>query len=311
MSNNTPRSNDYKNQHYLPRLYLKNFTSLKVPGKVWVLRRGQQHWSDCGIKNVARSEHLHSILKSSGEWNHEVEQMFSQIEREWKPLLEKVLNQHPLTVPEESVFASGLGVLWHRTPTAVEPINEAISQVLHGVRHLANSISEEKMDLSGIKVRYNPLHSLMTSVQTGVKIGKMIRSMAWKFLHSQPPNFFITSDFPVGLCNSTNPSEAVGLAHPEVEFTIPLSRQVALLAGWNNTAASSESTTPLNPGRYAFSVGADIVAAINVRTIMFARRELIAPERNFPGADEITELWRQAGPRRDDEPEEIRRFSLR
>jgi hypothetical protein len=82
---------------------------------------GFQHWSDCGIKNVARSEYLHSILEDSGDWNHETEQMFSHLEREWKPVLEKVLNRCPLTDLEESIFACSLGVLWQRTPTAVEP----------------------------------------------------------------------------------------------------------------------------------------------------------------------------------------------
>jgi hypothetical protein len=44
---------------------------------------------------------------------------------------------------------------------------------------------------------------------------------------------------------------------------------------------SGSASASSNPGRYSFLVGKDMVADINKRTVMWARRELIAPTRDF------------------------------
>ena len=75
----------------------------------------------------------------------------------------------------------------------------------------------------------------------------------------------------------TNKSQfySSGLAHKNVEISMPLSRNIAFFAGWKSS------------GVRWLPVSEDFVEQINTRTVYFASREVIAPKQFFPGSAKL------------------------
>ena len=140
-----------------------------------------------------------------------------------------------------------------------------------------DDLEPEDLNPSKYKIEANRNMTLLTMIQTATSMADILMQMGWAFLKSEPPHFFITSDYPFCLVDPTNKSHfySGGLAHKNVEISMPLSRNIAFFAGWKSS------------GVRWLPVSEDFVEQINTRTVYFASREVIAPKQIFPGSAKL------------------------
>jgi hypothetical protein len=295
---------DPKNQHYLPRFYLKGFSDADVPGLLYVYKKGYTHCVKRGVKSVASQDYLHSFRDSTGKMRHEIETMFSQLEAHFSPVLRKVLTEQALTNDEEYILACFLMTTWQRIPEQVDHFTNIVTGVGQDILNVSHyhytqnldaldrakaqskhhtgkddidGLKAEDFDLNEVRVEANRHATLMLMIENVISLSEIVPQMGWTFLKSGAPDFFITSDSPFCLINPVSKGEfyKTGLDHQNVEISMPLSRNLAFLAGWKTN------------GRRWLPASEHLVAQINYRTACFASRELIAPKRIFPGSEKL------------------------
>jgi hypothetical protein len=126
-------------------------------------------------------------------------------------------------------------------------------------------------------VRLQPLFAELpeSEAREGVRVlTEMLGEMGWVFWEAREPAFFITSSAPLAL---VVPSAAEGLLaegdlrSPAAEVTLPLGPRLALLGTWARR------------GEAWREAGDEVVAEVNARTALRARRFLAAHHPGVPG----------------------------
>jgi hypothetical protein len=293
---------DPKNQHYLPQFYLKGFCSPDGSGLAYIRRKGYAHWKKRGIKNVGAQDYLYSFRDASGNMCHEIETMFSQQEDLFAPVLQKVLTGQAISNDEEFLLAYFFMTTWQRGPGQIAYFRNIVSGIGQDIlKTIYNSFNRnpdawekeksqykqdtgkddidilkaEDLDPTKVKIEAISPATLLSMIEEAIPLSEIVRQMGWTFLKSEPPNFFITSDSPCCIINPADKSRQSGLAHQDVEISMPLSCNVAFFAGWKSD------------GRRWRPASEHIVKQINYRTACFASRELIAPKQVFPGSEKV------------------------
>src|SRR6266851_3636290 len=95
-----------KNQHYLPRFYLKGFANPDVPGQLDILKKGHSHWMKRGVKSVWSQDYLYSFRDNSGKVRHDIEEdMFAKhLEPRFRNVLNKILKKQNLNDEDRFTF---------------------------------------------------------------------------------------------------------------------------------------------------------------------------------------------------------------
>jgi hypothetical protein len=220
-----------------------------------------------GIDHVAAGLNLHTYDDGSGNYDHRVERMLSALEGRFRPALRKLLDGGFVTGEDQAWIAAFVMSMRSRVPSEVEPANKFFSEIIQDV-------VDPRREHWEITAEYP--WTLVHVLRAGMECGEIIMRMGWRIATSDPPNFFITSDRPVAVIDPSYRGGfwGVGLANQDVEVTIPLSRTVALIAGWKY------------PGKGPAEAPVGLVEQINIRTSQSATRELIAPAAWFPGVEE-------------------------
>ncbi|MDQ3813949.1 MAG: DUF4238 domain-containing protein [Armatimonadota bacterium] len=305
---------EFKNQHYLPQFYLKNFTRPEALGQVFVLKKGHSHWSKRGVKSVASRDYFYSFRDERGDVDYTLEQAISELEHQLSPVLVKLLKsaslgRFELNDEEHVRFAQFLMTMWNRVPVQVESsqrwrseLERAYFRVAHRFyaehpealerlkeerrrdpnRKNIDEARPEHFDPAHIEITVDPYPVKVDLLMNALDLAEEVLQMDWFFLHSRAPHFFITSDHPFCLVDPTNRSGdfGTGLRHRHAEITLPLSRDVAFFARWENPSNNSVA-------RRWLPALEDTVEAINRRTASQAKNELIASTTTFPGVEEI------------------------
>jgi hypothetical protein len=108
----------------------------------------------------------------------------------------------------------------------------------------------------------------------------LFRQMGLRFLVTQPPIYFATSDHPVLPKAPGEPGGPFrhGLLDRDIEVTLPLTSTIALVAGWKLKGTGYSRASETQVGR------------LNARTAMAARRFIAAPKPEPPGWDTVRDL---------------------
>jgi hypothetical protein len=123
------------------------------------------------------------------------------------------------------------------------------------------------------------------------ELAPVLCSMEWHFLVSEPPNHFVTSDHPFYMADPSarQTLDGTGLLMRGVEVTMPLTRNLALLACWG-----AEGTKWIH-------VSAGDVTTTNQRSVLAAERFVAAPKPHLPlggyleaGGDRVGRRHREA-----------------
>jgi hypothetical protein len=285
MSNtaNTKKPNSPKRHHYVPRFYLKGFTSPADPEVIHVFRPGQQPFST-GVWGVGFENNFYSYLDEQGALDsHTVERFLADdIERPGNIVLTKIRNYQGISGKDKEEFARYASVLLTRVPKhrarsralfpkAIEELRtEILNEVAEARAHepgesetLDNFVAQTTQILDEYKVQV-PVKLLVNSISP--KYARFLAQMTWVFLTAPTRYKFVTSDNPVVF------DEGMGLLGENksqheapsrlVEVTIPISTEIALWATWRNEVEGYQSATE------------PMVREINRRTVGAAAREI-------------------------------------
>lgn len=282
-----------KNQHFIPRFYLDKFIQ---PG--WVYLRGSQQPRQVqSSKRQAVREFYYS--QDTEEQNRSLDSLNTSIENETAPILQKLLTTEvSLTDADKLLFSYFIANLALRVPVAIEERGETTLQAFEQATEMAKIIVEKEgiiiekdqpyIQDGANKYTYEEWMNLLESLRRRQnKDGKammetimclinylapIIANMGWVIIDASDEAFFVTSDRPVHLTDSSRRG-----------------------AGWGN--ANAVGTLPLSPRRYLglhYSlppdtlgykrISAEEVEVLNARTIASASYAIFSP-KSYPPAE--------------------------
>ena len=297
---------NFKEQHYLPKLYLRHFLDPIKDGHLWVYRNDERFWKCRGYKTVAWQPYLYSRQTKTGEKDHSIEtELLGKAETVIAPVLQKLADGNFLLTPEERKIIATMIALWIlRVPRYFEwsetegaEIARSLTTILH--KHF----QQQPQSLAEFKEFYHQMTGRtsfddLTIEETSPKQGQyplprevivstafsqvdtlsgIIEEMAWAVCRSSGNDYFITSDSPVFLLNTADgtTSYAGGLAEPHIELSCPLTRNLGLIATWNDKQTEE------------FPAPHSLVENINKRTGYYASYIIISPSVDFPAGESV------------------------
>ncbi len=101
----------------------------------------------------------------------------------------------------------------------------------------------------------------------------VLRDMGWVFWEAEPPDYFISSNAPfhVAFPKDDGLVQGMELHAPGVEITLPLTPRLALHATWKRR------------GEIWRRASEDVLLELNARTLLRARKFVLAPKPAIPG----------------------------
>lgn len=121
--------------------------------------------------------------------------------------------------------------MYNARPEAAKKFKEEYERDIG--KKLPDDFDESWFDHSRYKINASKSFILKMMVSL-TEIAKIIFNMTWTFIHTTEKAWFITSDSPFNMRNpqSNSPWYGQGLMYQDIEVTIPLSRQICILATW-------------------------------------------------------------------------------
>ena len=219
-------------QHYLPQRYLRQFSAVDHPDKIWMYDKSKRDSKLLPIKIVAQSSGFY-FEEDESALNEEVEGPALQP-------LDKLIHGRNIDKGERLRVALYLNLLLLRVPKAREKRKEIL------IRELPNLLKgwedERLNDLPYSKLYYNLVQSaidpwrkddfdelpgedvreLLMGLPKSQDITDRLLAMTWRLIRSADSKNFITGDNPIFF------PKWLGLKNFDVELTVPLSSSTAL-----------------------------------------------------------------------------------
>lgn len=231
----------YRKQHYLPNFYLKGFSNgpLMINGlltkefNVWLYDRLKNEFAFRSTKNIAYEPYYYSFKNTDGNYIHDIEKEFSQLETLAKKVFLKIdniiasINENPACQKE------------YLNNNDIRDICLFISNMMKRNTKTIESMTKELTDFYKKQaIKYNHQYDkneikrgvLKTMRQLGTSeeynFVEKLYSKNFYFLYITKPNMsFITSDFPIVTLRTSGPS---GIAYPDTEIYFPINRKILL-----------------------------------------------------------------------------------
>lgn len=272
-----------KKQHKVPRTYLEAFTG--TDGRLWVSDK-KLHIYPEKPKNILTENDFYTVRFPGGGGTLEVETKYlGGIEAAYATIYkDKISQRQPLTANERAVMAIFVASMLERSPRRREALQDGFDQIRAKTEQMRaavakmtpaqkkalaimqapmseedrkNSIPADELLKAGEDVASFHSAGIPESVAA---IAPIIFKMNWGFMvrpvGSEP---FVTSDSPCTMDNPSLPVRSIygpGLAQKDIEVTMTLSPDLAVLCGWKLE----------NDGNY-LSVGKGNVEEINRRIV--------------------------------------------
>ena len=284
----------HKRQHKIPRTYLEAFTDSR--GLVWVADRSLKLYQQKPINLLTEADY-YTVKFSAGGGTLAVETKFlGGIEKAYSKLYrEKIEKQLTVSREDKATLSIFVASMMERQPMMRESLKKFFSDIEEHVKHLRGLSDHVKKRIASIPIASSggpsfsadelleagkDVGSLHSSLIPGtvVNIAPIIFDMKWAFMvkpkDSKP---FITSDNPCVMMDPIGEVKygrgtfgaAPGLAKKDVELTLPLSSEVALLCGWKMTK-----------DWFYIPVNEKEVRGINARTLRHAQ-SVIGPDKEM------------------------------
>jgi len=226
-----------KNQHVIPKCYLKQFVDPNIPANfgpcVWIFERESKKGKRQNIRSVLTETDINTFQGDYG-----IEKTLAQIESDYATIFEKkIKNKLPLDSQEHLIFCAFVAAMLQRTLKQKENIEQFMDQVIGHVKQMerARGVSP-KTSLEWEKEK-NDAHKLSV-MQMIPEIAKVLYRMNVAFLCTKNKRVsFITSDSPAYLFNSQLQFQRFygpGLGQKHVEVRIPLSPEISVDFSWIN-----------------------------------------------------------------------------
>jgi hypothetical protein len=212
-----------KNQHYVPKVLLKHFSS--KDSFIWTYDKTAKtkNWKEVKerpISRVASEDYFYDQIENNKEFSFEYE--LGKIEREVSPLIEKLIskkNINAISDSEKEKISYFIAIQSIRTKWQLNKVKA------HSI-----DFTEKLSEVFGIKYESLDYKTLWFSLfEVAAKFSIAIKNKVW-FL-GQSDKLFFTSDNPVVMQNSTNQSTirgTIGLDCYGIEIYMPLSDSLLL-----------------------------------------------------------------------------------
>jgi hypothetical protein len=286
-----------KRHHYVQRFLLAGFTpSGRKSDKLWCFDRERTKPEHRTTKAVAYEEDYYAVAVP-GQPKDLIETYFSRVETVAAPIIQDMIANRVMPVGTDYAnLMYFLGLMNGRSPAFRDALVGYQEDSWHNrVKILASSRENYEAGLRGYpadkrKPTFETIQKLAAEDKfvevanpsamhaQGAMLGldnenlKLLGSRNWTLLFAPDGGVhFVCSDNPISIRDSGAPFERFvppGIVYAGTDFVLPIHRSVALLGRFEGTSEVHD-------------VGDEVVAAINRRTMMSARRYVFAPEREF------------------------------
>lgn len=248
-----------KDHHYVPRFYLGGFLE-SGESQLWVYEKGKTKPFRSSPENTGFQKYYYGFERPDGKRDtNTIEDMYSKVEQSAATEINKIARRETIDGQAKANLAYFIAFQITRVPRFRKHL-ESVDR--EAVKHLAHRLAsspeyfastkcsyEEETGKSldytydecktfveqGIRVKIRSESSLPIALLLPQTMWRNIAEMKWQYLIAPWRQKFITTDNPVFYCNPSRPSADVfdtGLMDRNVELTLPVTREVALIARW-------------------------------------------------------------------------------
>lgn len=225
-----------KNQHIIPRCYLKQFVDPRTPIRqepyVWIFERDQRRGRKKAPKNILAETDFYTL-----KGDYTIEKTLAQIESEYSVIFDrKISKRQPLSPEEHILFCAFVAAMLQRTLKQRENIEGFIDQIVEQVTQLEKAHGMRPKTSGEWKAKKEHAHKL-SLMALMPEITRILFQMNVAFLCSDGRASFIASDAPAFLFNSTLQFQRFPgprLKQKHVEVRMPLSPDISVCFSWIN-----------------------------------------------------------------------------
>ena len=234
-----------KRQHYIPRVYLKNFTNSN--GKVWVYDKELQTLKELSTKDTTIEKELYTITDVNGNKNYFLEDYFGKIETIANPILNKIINKQVISFEDKTKLSLFIALLDNRTVASIKDYDKTSCELLTWMKNmrlyngefdsLINNMKcsqeDAKQKIKDVKISLNKETTLKSLIYLAGTFAEYFSLMEWRILYTKNKNCnFITSDNPLFLLPEKISNDyGYGIATQGVQKIIPLAYNIILSIG--------------------------------------------------------------------------------
>jgi len=284
----TNKSEEPAKQHYVPKVYLKNFCN--SAGKLQAYdTTTKRTLSNMGLTAVAYQTHLYTIADNKGEKDYRVEKYLGQLESEYGEILHKIETTESIALTEKEItdVLWFIAFLYARNPNQISRYSEVTGDMLSfiGKSMLAHNLREQNKShlRSSFEVAVDPVYVQTATMRTMFTFANtiftaMINQGHWFFCRSQSDMEFITTDDPAANM-----------------VMVPLSKRLLLMRVTENIEEVKKCNNVLiaPPEKVVWFNG--LIAATAKRFVFAGKREILAQAiMQIDGQSENTPDWRVA-----------------
>lgn len=292
--------------HYVPRFYLDGFVDSSDGRSLWVYDKVSGRVMQSSPRKAGLERHFYSFSQADGMRDStNVENALASIENQAAPVLRKLMAKEPLDNRERSIVAYFAALTLVRVPAFRSAVEKFEAEVLKRAAQLmagrggfdsipvattartAVGRAKEALKRGEFEVVVSPERSLK-ALLVAEKVASVVHQMTWVVVGTKGKLRYVTSDNPItyDIPEPSAPAAPIGLTHPKVELTFPLSATKVLVGHWQGP----------HPALYRAKATENMVRAINRQTVAGARRFVFASERSDPLAN-LVARHRDSGPR--------------
>ena len=236
-SMNTKPTADPKNQHTIPKCYLKQFVDPKIPSNfgpcVWMFERESKHGKRKNVRSILTETDIYTF-----QGDYSIEKSLAQLESEYAVIFDKqIKNRLPLDPFEHAVLCAFVAVMLQRTLKQKEHIENQMDQLIGWAKQLEMVHDAQPKSSLAWEAAKKDAHKVSV-VEMAPEIANILSKMNVAFLCTSNKRVsFITSDSPAYLFNSQLQFQrwlppAFGQKH--VEVRMPLSPEISVCFSWIN-----------------------------------------------------------------------------
>lgn len=227
------------NQHYVPRVLLKNFSSKKSHVWVYDKQSKKKEWSfikERPISKVASEQYFYDKIPNTKEGSYEYE--LGKLEREIEPIISKIIESKDisiLTEKERERFSLFIALQHLRTKSGLNKLKRITEDLEDKINHFF--AESNNFDYRGL---------WFEMMETAPKFSKYISNKIWFLGESE--KLFYCSDHPVVLQNSSVQDSlrgTLGLDSYGIEIYMPISDSLILCMFCEKLLQFTEKKTPL------------------------------------------------------------------
>ena len=279
MTNNNPRLNGPKRQHFLPKFYLEGFTK---EGKLALYDRELDEIRIQQPINTGVIGHFYTLQDSEGRNRYELEHLLSEYEGKSDKVIRKLVGKEDIGAEERTDLAMFIAFAAFRTPDMVDSVKTLNSTFIHDLAKKMFTDLEavkvwmrEKQDLSiseeaiekeakelvafaksgSYQITTDHRWAVLTTMEMAFNVAPILAGRDWVLLHREnSKKSFITTDAPVVLTTTAprkNNFYGIGFANADALVMFPLTESTALSiygngGGLEHRQANTEQVRHIN-----------------------------------------------------------------